>query len=336
MGDSDPTESSPWFFKGQRIIDATLADLMAKKGLGQDPNREYDLVLGGYSSGARGVMANCDRVAALLPPNIKLRCFMDSGHYLGLEPIQTTAPSFADRASNKWLQTNTSGVIPDECRAAYPGDEEWKCLLAQYRVPFIKTPYFLIHSQMDSFAIHNYIGSLGGEGVSTKANQLLWTLPFSRPEDYEHVRDLRRLYVTEFEESLPTAAQAESAVFAPACVGHALTRTPSYFNTKIDKEITPDDAFRRWFEYDFETQGPVTFRWTSKAEDSLEFVLTECFGVPHWAFVLAFLMPSLAALLLVYEMTRWCCPARVGACIPKRNTVSFLPLAFLPEEPRKQ
>ena len=299
MGDSDSDDDSPWFFKGQRIVDATLADLMAK-GLGQDTNQEYELVLGGYSSGARGVMANCDRVAALLPPNVKLRCFMDSGHYLDAEPVQTTQPSNANRALKKWMYANTSRIIPNDCSAAYPGDEEWKCLLSQYRVPFIKTPYFLVHSQMDSSAIANYVGWEGQKSF----DQLLWTLPFSRPTGYEYVQEIRRLYVAEFEERIPTVAQTESAVFAPACVGHALGRTPSYFNIKIGQETSIDDAFTRWFEHDFETQGPATFRWSSDAEDSPGFVLTECFGVPYWAFALACFLPSLAFLMLMYELVR--------------------------------
>jgi hypothetical protein len=37
--DSDPYEGSSWFFKGQRLIDATRADLMAK-GLGQDASQD--------------------------------------------------------------------------------------------------------------------------------------------------------------------------------------------------------------------------------------------------------------------------------------------------------
>ena len=39
------------------------------------------------------------------------------------------------------------------CAAAYPPEEQWKCLYGQYRLPFVQTPYFLSASQFDAFQV---------------------------------------------------------------------------------------------------------------------------------------------------------------------------------------
>lgn len=46
-----------------------------------------------------------------------------------------------------------AGVLGDDCLAAYPGTESWKCLYGVYRAPFLRTPYLLQASEEDVFQI---------------------------------------------------------------------------------------------------------------------------------------------------------------------------------------
>lgn len=35
------------------------------------------------------------------------------------------------------------GSVNDRCLAAYPASQQWKCFMAQYTLPFIRTPLFM-------------------------------------------------------------------------------------------------------------------------------------------------------------------------------------------------
>ena len=46
---------------------------------------------------------------------------------------------------------NVSGSVNADCIAAYPTNERWKCFMAQYTLPFIKTPTFIVNSFYDAW-----------------------------------------------------------------------------------------------------------------------------------------------------------------------------------------
>merc|ERR1712118_215487 len=49
--------------------------------------------------------------------------------------------------------------LGEDCLDQHSRDEAWKCIMGQYRLPRLKTPYFLVASQYDSYA-------LGRNGIS--------------------------------------------------------------------------------------------------------------------------------------------------------------------------
>jgi hypothetical protein len=46
---------------------------------------------------------------------------------------------------------NVSGGVNSDCVAAHPSDEQWKCFMAQYTLPHIKTPFFIVNSFYDAW-----------------------------------------------------------------------------------------------------------------------------------------------------------------------------------------
>ena len=46
---------------------------------------------------------------------------------------------------------NVSGAVNAACAAAHTGEDAWKCFMAQYTLPFIKTPYFIVNSFYDAW-----------------------------------------------------------------------------------------------------------------------------------------------------------------------------------------
>ena len=65
-----------WAFKGQRIIEATLATLSTHFGFGAMPKTR--LLFGGCSAGARGAMFNLDYIGGLVPSSVQVHGFLDS------------------------------------------------------------------------------------------------------------------------------------------------------------------------------------------------------------------------------------------------------------------
>lgn len=48
---------------------------------------------------------------------------------------------------------NATERLGPGCADAYPGDEGWKCLFGEYRVPFLRTPYLMSASQFDHYQL---------------------------------------------------------------------------------------------------------------------------------------------------------------------------------------
>jgi len=71
--------------------------------------------------------------------------FLDSPYYLDVVPYTSSFPGFLYEEQQKYLLFNTVGILSDECGSSYP-HEPWKCQLGQYRMPFVKTSFFMVAS----------------------------------------------------------------------------------------------------------------------------------------------------------------------------------------------
>ena len=180
-------------FRGQAILAAVLADLQAQRGLGAGGQ----MLFGGCSAGARGVMAHLDNVAAALP-GVAVRGLIDSGLWVDAEPADpSTTESLMMQTQQVYAFANAGALIPAACAAAYPG-AEWSCLFGQYRMPFVTTPFFLNEAQFDSFQVEY---NLGGEPTPRYGFQVQWADAFQQT----------MLGVVR---ALPTASQSRSGVFS--------------------------------------------------------------------------------------------------------------------------
>lgn len=126
-------------FRGQAIVNAVLQDLLQLRGMGPGSR----LLFGGCSAGARGVMAQLDLVAQdMFARGIEVRGMLDSGIWIDVQPSDPNVESLADETKKVAAFVNPGPLIPGGCSQQYPGDDTWKCLFGQYRMPFLETPYF--------------------------------------------------------------------------------------------------------------------------------------------------------------------------------------------------
>jgi len=247
MGDKSPTEptggqhntlfvdrdpDTAWHFRGRRIVEAVFADLRRRSGLGDEAGDR--VVYGGCSAGARGAMATIDHIATTpaLVGKAGLMGLLDSGLWVPISPKTNSKDwdSFGHQMRASMVLSNSSGLIGEECGKRYPGIEGWKCLMASYRLPYIRTPYFLVHSQYDLFALS--MNLWGHYWVAHK---------FSRM-DLAWAENYRKMIV----EYLPRPSNhSGTVIYSPACYMHCIVTVPKFWTTTADGAGLAD-TMRMW------------------------------------------------------------------------------------------
>ncbi|CAE7536541.1 Notum [Symbiodinium pilosum] len=130
-------------FRGARVVQAVFHDLMLRYGFASG-DRRHLLVLGGQSAGARGAMVNLDYVPEIVGPaaaNIQVIGFLDSPFWLDLPPYPGSGfIGFNNSCKQVYDMANVSRLGRD-CTAQYAATP-WKCIMGQYRMPFVRTGQF--------------------------------------------------------------------------------------------------------------------------------------------------------------------------------------------------
>ena len=131
-------------FRGRRVLDAVLDSLIAA-GLG----KAKLFIVNGCSAGGLAVYLHLDYIASRLPgvrvvgvPECGL--FMDETHWDGTPGYTPTYRSVAQ-------MQNVSGGVNAACVASMAKGEEWKCFMAQYTLPHITTPHYIVNSFYDAW-----------------------------------------------------------------------------------------------------------------------------------------------------------------------------------------
>lgn len=158
---------TPLYFRGRFILDAIYDELLAPSGaFGMATAKE--VIIKGCSAGGLAVYLHADYLAArvtAVSPGARVVAAPGAGFFLDV-------PSFGGGAGWPWgpyLYTpnykyvagmqNVSGSVNAACMAAYaPGGEGWKCFMAPYTLPFLKTPTFVSNSLFDAWQAGNVMG----------------------------------------------------------------------------------------------------------------------------------------------------------------------------------
>lgn len=123
------------YFRGRRVLDATLDDLL-QRGLA----KATDFLVNGCSAGGLATWLHLDYIASRMPSCVDVRgvpeCgfFMDEHHWdgeAGYTPLYQTV--------DKMQNVTGSGSANAGCLAVHSAADRWKCFMAQYTLPHIKT-----------------------------------------------------------------------------------------------------------------------------------------------------------------------------------------------------
>jgi len=253
VGDVGPESNSwGWSFRGQRIIAAVMAKLTAGVEVTTTdtvhfPNRTHEKVttttnyslgaapkvlFGGCSAGGRGAMFSLDYIQPMLPPGAPpVLGFFDSPMWVDVEPFIPGTEPLENETMAVYNLVNATARIPVACAAAYPGEEGWKCLYGQYRVPYVQTPYLMSASQFDKYQLPYNEGSM----PPWNASEMAYAAAFQTA-----VRDVVL--------NVPTKAQPRSAVYSSACFKHCTSSLAwgSFWGVRVD-DVSLKDYLGTWY-----------------------------------------------------------------------------------------
>jgi len=209
--------------KGKKVLDAVLEELAINYNLSTAAN----IVLTGGSSGGHATYLVCDRVGEKLQvaataagaPAPNFACLADAGFFLDHDDIngkETTTPSFR----TSFYGWNSSSGTNQECIRYYePLGEEWKCIFAQYVLPFIRSRVFVMQNFYDSWQMNNIL-RLGCSGFKKPYWQ--------HPEDLSDCNEAQMIALQSYGKTMRAAVAMgtvsatvdQVGVFGASCIAH--------------------------------------------------------------------------------------------------------------------
>ncbi|KAJ1282877.1 hypothetical protein BS78_03G085100 [Paspalum vaginatum] len=141
--------SSTLFFRGLRIWEAVLEELM-QKGLAQSKQA----LLTGCSAGGLATLLHCDDFRARFPPGVSVKCLPDAGFFLDAKDLSGKRSMWSVYNGVVHLQ-NVTEVLPKDCLLANKDPTE--CFFPAELIKSISTPTLIVNSAYDSWQVQNVI-----------------------------------------------------------------------------------------------------------------------------------------------------------------------------------
>ena len=227
-----------WEFRGQDFVTSVLNDLVQTKGFGKGPGKDT-LYFGGGSAGGRGAMIHLDYVYEMLNNNdihinngnmnfnndkIDIIGFLDSPLWIDIPPFSTSKfIGFNETTAGIYSYGNVTH-LDEDCVNKYSVTEGWKCMFGEYRMPFIKTPYFLVASQYDEFQLLENIGHKPNTNAELEYAEMFHHKTLNVVTNLKHRKN-------------------NSGIFSWACYNHCVSINDNGYNTDTCNGITMNDAF---------------------------------------------------------------------------------------------
>ncbi|KAL6853313.1 hypothetical protein ACP4OV_019342 [Aristida adscensionis] len=142
-----------FFFRGQRIWEAVMAELLAK-GL----SRAKQAFLTGCSAGGLSTYIHCDDFRALLPKTSTVKCLADGGFFLDVEDI----------SGRRYMRAFYDGVARlQDVRKKFPhcssDMEPGQCLFPREVAKGITTPMFILNPAYDVWQVEHVLSPQGSD-----------------------------------------------------------------------------------------------------------------------------------------------------------------------------
>jgi len=226
--------NTPLYFRGRSILDESINYLVNREGM----NQAKSIILKGCSAGGLATILHLDyfteQVQQLIP-GVSVVGVPDAGTFLDHNNTQNQ-PSWTPLYQYVANMQNTTPSVNNDCVNYYSTDEQWKCFMAQYTIPFLKTPAFFAQDLSDSWQLTN-IYELGcnpsaGQPGNCNTQQMNYL--------YQYAIDTRAVLNPLFTSTLHGG-------FFTNCVQHCHSNINFCYNGAMVQNQTMEETFMAWY-----------------------------------------------------------------------------------------
>jgi len=147
-------KGKPIYFRGYRNLVSYVGSLTQDHGFGS----ATEVVISGCSAGGLATYLHIDWWASHVKTGTKVRGLPDSGFFLDYDSTEPKGPKYGRDMRWVFNQMNASDGVNQECIRLNPGAKE-NCFFAEHTAPHIKTPFFPLQSEYDSWQEGNILGT---------------------------------------------------------------------------------------------------------------------------------------------------------------------------------
>ncbi|GBG76853.1 hypothetical protein CBR_g23068 [Chara braunii] len=225
------------FFRGRRIVDAVVDDLMAS-GL----NKSTHVMIGGCSAGGLSTFLNCDYIRSRLGDNnAVVKCLSDAGMFLDIPDITGTL-TIQPKYERVFNMQNIVSTVDKACLQDRSPSSSYKCFFAQYLLPHIKTPFFVLNSNYDTWSLANIFVPRSADPDGDWEGCIMYSECNSTQAQF-----LRAFNASMREAVRPAIERQEDGVFAYSAASHCVTHSSEFWTgLRIGDEVLRD-AVGSWF-----------------------------------------------------------------------------------------
>ena len=205
-------------YRGRANLDAVFDRLLLPR---RSPHVSLadatQVLITGGSAGGLAVYLHADHIAGRLPSSIKVKAHADGGFFLDqptLNGVSYAREMFSRGFNDVW---NSSAGVNAACIAAHRGADAWKCMMAQYTLPYIKTPIYANEGLFDPWQLENLVQLSGGPAPGPAP-----VLPAGQVCNAAQMVGLEE-FGEDMRGNLSAALRAggdQASGFAPACIVH--------------------------------------------------------------------------------------------------------------------
>ena len=197
------------WLRGKRNLQAVFAALVKDHGLAKAKR----IIISGNSAGGLTVYLHLDQIAAMLKelaPQASVYGFPDGGYFLDIANTDGKKTYREKMDATFQLSNGSSGVDP-ACLAKHSASPT-DCLFAQHTAPMLKTPFFGLEGQYDSWQIGNILELKCDRSTNASCDALFQGFRTSMTTLFQPVVDKAALP--------PTPGKLHGGVYFGACSVH--------------------------------------------------------------------------------------------------------------------
>ncbi|XP_065887728.1 uncharacterized protein [Dysidea avara] len=222
------------YFRGAKILEVVMDAVLAAGG-----DKIEHVILTGCSAGGLATYLHADYVRSKVPTQIPVHAIADAGYFLDAPNVDGEM-HIRGLYQYVYKMQNCKGGVNQDCIAANP-TEEWKCFMAQYTYPHIKTPIFLLNARYDTWQLANIL-------------QLTCHAPNCSDDQMKEFNNFGNEFLNA---AAPAISSTSNGVYIDSCQIHCQSLSTTPWSKFVVGGQTLRDTFNAWLTKDSNMKSKV-------------------------------------------------------------------------------